>query len=288
MDLEHKTARVNNIRSHYVTSEEGPPLVLLHGFPQSWFMWRKVTPDLSRHFTVLAPDLRGYGDSEKPQRDFDKRAMARDIHELIHSLGHGRISLVGHDRGARVAYRYAFEYPREVSRLVLMDIVPTGVVFEHTNADVARGNWHWFFFQLPDLPERLLGADPRGYLEWGFRNGSFNPAAIDKDAVDEYVRAFSLPGTIRCALADYRAGATTDRELDKADAGAGRKLEPPTLVLWGAEGGLPRLWPVMEIWRQWAKDVRGEAIEQCGHYLPEEQPQVVAERMLAFLAEQET
>jgi len=284
MDLEHRTVRVNNIRLHYVAAGEGPPLVLLHGFPQTWFMWRRVLPALSEHFSVYVPDLRGYGDSDKPRSDFDKRTMARDIHELVRSLGHERIALAGHDRGARVAYRYAFEYPREVSHLVLMDIVPTGVVFENTNADVARGNWHWFLFQLPDLPERLIGADPRGYLEWAFRNGSFNPRAIDVEAVNEYLRAFTLPGTIRCTLEDYRAGATTDREMDRADADAGRRLEPPTLVLWGADGGLPRLWPVMDIWRKWAKDVRGEAIDRCGHYLPEEQPEAVAEKMLAFLS----
>ncbi len=283
MNVEHRTVRVNNIRLHYVTSGQGPLLVLLHGYPQTWFMWRKVIPILSQHFTVVAPDLRGYGDSDKPRTGFDKRTMASDIRDLARSLGHERFALAGHDRGARVAYRYAFDYPQELSHLVLLDIVPTGEVFENTNAQVARGNWHWFFFQLPDLPEMFITSNVSGFLGWMFRNSAFNPSAMEDEAVAEYVRAFSLPGSIRCTLEDYRAGATVDAERDLADKREGRRLEPPTLVLWGAEGGLPRLWPVMDIWQKWARNVRGEAIEQCGHYLPEEQPEIVARKMLAFL-----
>lgn len=282
MAIEHHTARVNDIRLHYVTSGNGPPLFLLHGFPQSWYMWRKVIPALSERFTVVAPDLRGYGDSDKPAAGFDKRTMAQDIIELARSLGYNRFSLAGHDRGARVAYRCTLDHPQAISRLALLDIVPTGVVFDNTNAQLARSQWHWFFFQLPDLPELLIGGNIPGYLAWTFRNGSFNRPAFDDAAVAEYVRAFSLPGSLRCALEDYRAGGTVDWQNDQADAAVGRKLEPPTLVLWGAEGGLGRAWPVLDVWRNWANDVRGEAIPQCGHYLPEEQPAVVAAKLLAF------
>jgi haloacetate dehalogenase len=280
MPIQHHTARVNDIRLHYVTSGDGPPLFLLHGFPQSWYMWRKVIPALAEHFTVVAPDLRGYGDSDKPGGGFDKRTMAQDVIALARCLGYEKFSLAGHDRGGRVAYRCALDHPQAVSRLALLDIVPTGVVFDHTNAQLARSQWHWFFFQLPDLPELLLGDNIPGYLAWTFRNGSFQRHAFDDAAVAEYVRIFSLPGSLRCALEDYRAGGAVDWENDRADAAAGRQLQAPTLVLWGAEAGLGRAWPVLEVWRKWAKDVRGEAIPQCGHYLPEEQPEVVAQELL--------
>jgi len=247
-------------------------------------MWRKVIPALAERFTVIAPDLRGYGDSDKPTSGFDKRTMGRDIIELARSLGFDQFNLAGHDRGARVAYRCALDHPQAVTRLALLDIVPTGVVFDNVNAQLARSQWHWFFFQLPDLPELLLNADTPGFLDWIFRNGSYNRHALDAAAVAEYRRAFTLPGSIRCALEDYRAGATTDADNDRADAAAGRKPEMPSLVLWGGEGGLGRAWQVMEVWRQWANDVQGEAIANCGHYLPEEQPEVVAQKLLTFFA----
>ncbi|MSQ06712.1 MAG: alpha/beta hydrolase [Dehalococcoidia bacterium] len=282
MPIQHHTAKVNDIRLHYVTSGDGPPLFLLHGFPQSWYMWRKVIPALAERFTVVAPDLRGYGDSDKPAGGFDKRTMAQDIIALARSLGYEQFSLAGHDRGGRVAYRCALDHPQAISRLALLDIVPTGVVFDNTNAQLARSQWHWFFFQLADLPELLLGSNISGYLDWTFRNGSFQRHAFDAPAVAEYVRIFSLPGSIRCALEDYRAGGAADWQNDRADAAAGRQMRSPTLVLWGAEAGLGRAWPVLDVWREWATDVRGEAIPECGHYLPEEQPELVAQKLLEF------
>jgi pimeloyl-ACP methyl ester carboxylesterase len=278
--MEHRTARVNGIRLHYVADGEGPPVILLHGWPQTWYAWRKLLPVLARRYTVIAPDLRGYGDSDKPAAGYDKRTMAADIHELVRALGYSRVRLVGHDRGARVAHRYALDFEDEVERLVLLDIIPTRIVFERVDKDVALASWHWFFHMVPDLPELLVGANVEGYLRYFFRAWAYQTAVFTPEDIAVYVHAFSQSGALRAGFEDYRAGGTTDLAHDRADAT--RKIKAPILVLWGSEGRLEAS-GILEVWRGVADDVQGEGIPACGHFLPEEQPQVVAAKLLHFL-----
>lgn len=278
--MDHRTARVNGIRLHYVVEGEGPPVVLLHGWPQTWYHWRKIIPTLARRYTVIAPDLRGYGESDKPAAGYDKRTMASDIQELTRALGHARIRLVGHDRGARVAHRYALDYADGVERLALLDIAPTRVVFERFDASHARGYWHWLFHMVPDLPELLVGANVEAYLRHFFRDWAYQTGAFTAEDVAVYVHAFSQPGALRAGFEDYRAGGTVDLVHDAADAG--RRIKAPTLILWATEGGDAKQ-GLLDIWRELADDVRGEGIPECGHFLAEEQPQAVAARLLAFL-----
>ncbi|HEX6677893.1 MAG TPA: alpha/beta hydrolase [Actinomycetes bacterium] len=281
MALEHGMATVNGIRLHYVREGQGPPLVLLHGWPQTWYCWRKLLPPLAQRFTVVAPDLRGYGLSDKPPGGYDKRTMAGDVRALLQGLGHRRVALVGHDRGARVAHRYALDHPEEVERLAVLDVIPTRAMFGRLDAQLARGFWHWLFHLQPDLPELLAGDHVESYLRWFFERWTHNRPAVE-EAVPEYVRAFSAPGALRAAFDDYRATYPDDLDADEANAAAGDKLTMPLLALWGATGLTGRL-PVLDIWREYAADVQGEAVEDCGHFLPEEQPELVAERLLGFL-----
>jgi pimeloyl-ACP methyl ester carboxylesterase len=277
---QHRLAKVNGIRLHYVIQGSGPLVVLLHGWPQNWYQWRFIIPALAQHYTVIAPDLRGYGYSDKSVGGYDKQTMASDIHELVRSLGYSRIKLVGHDRGARVSHRYSLDYPDEVEKLVIMDIVPTRIVFERLNADIARGYWHWFFHLIPDLPELLVGANVEAYLRYFYTVWTYNRAAFTSEVIAEYVQTFSAPGALRGGFNDYRAGIAEDWSQDKQDTG--RKLTMPTLVLWGKES-LAHVFNVLEIWQEFAQDVRGEAISECGHFLPEEQPDVVIRILLEFL-----
>ena len=282
MDREHGMVAVNGIRMHYVREGEGPPVVLLHGWPQTWFCWRLLMPLLAERFTLIAPDLRGYGLSDKPAGGFDKRTMAADVRALARELGHDRVALVGHDRGARVAHRYALDHPGEVERLAVLDVIPTRAMFARIDEQLARGFWHWLFHLQPDLPELLVGGNIDAYLRWFFERWTHNRPPVE-EAVPEYVRAFSAPGALRAGFHDYRATFPDDLEADDASAAAGDKLTVPVLALWGATGLTGKL-PVVDIWREYATDVDGEAIGDCGHFLPEEQPAVVADRLLRFLA----
>jgi haloacetate dehalogenase len=268
--LTHATAAVNGIRLHYARDGAGPLLLLLHGWPQTWYCWRYVIPRLSGRFSVVAPDLRGYGLSDKPPTGYDKRTMAADLRALAQHLGHERVVLVGHDRGARVAHRYALDYPQQVEQLILLDIVPTRGTFRRVDASIARGYWHWLFHLQPDLPELLVGTNIEAYLRFFFERWTFNRAPVE-EAVPEYVRAFSAPGALRAGF-----------DADEASAAAGQKLSMPVLVLWGATG-LPSRLPVEAIWREYATNVRAEVIPDCGHFLPEEQPAALAERITRFL-----
>jgi haloacetate dehalogenase len=282
MDREHGMAAVNGIRVHYVREGAGPPVVLLHGWPQTWFCWRLLMPLLAERFTLIAPDLRGYGLSDKPAGGFDKRTMAADVRALVHELGYERVALVGHDRGARVAHRYALDHPDEVERLAVLDIIPTRAMFARIDEHLARGFWHWLFHLQPDLPELLVGGNIEVYLRWFFERWTHNRPPVEA-AVPEYVRAFSAPGALRAGFHDYRATFPDDLDADDASAAAGAKLGMPVLALWGATGLTGKL-PVVDIWREYATDVDGEAIQECGHFLPEEQPAAVADRLLHFLA----
>jgi haloacetate dehalogenase len=274
-------AVVGGLRMHYRVAGEGPLVVLLHGWPQTGDCWRLVLPGLvAAGYTVLAPDLRGYGLTDKATSGYDKRAMARDVRGLVATLGFDHVRLVGHDRGARVAHRYALDYPDEVTHLAVLDIVPTLAMFRGGDIGAARGYWHWLFHLQPDLPELLVGGAVDEYLRFFFERWTVQRHRL-ADAVDGYVEAFRQPGALRAGFDDYRA---TDQDLidDAVDADAGRTVDAPVLALWGAQG-LPAQLPVVDIWKQFAADVRGEAVADCGHFLPEEQPERVTELLLEFL-----
>jgi len=277
--MSRSTVRVNGVRLNVWTGGQGPALVLLHGYPQTGQMWHKMTPTLMRDFSLIVPDLRGYGDSEKARSGFDKKTMARDISELAASLGHSRYCVMGHDRGARVAHRLAMDYSDQVQKLVVLDIVPTHTVFSQTGRELAAAYWHWFYFQAPDLPEIMIRNSAEPFLQTMFRSLSWCPEAIDDDLFSEYLRAFTLPGTIRCGLEDYRAAATVDFEDDERDLGT--KLSCPVYTLWGQFGKMDSLFDVLETWRQKATDVIGKSLP-CGHFIPEEVPELLLEEVVPF------
>ena len=251
----------------------GPPLLLLHGHPQTHVMWHRVAPRLAEEFTVAAPDLRGYGESSKPMTTADhepysKRAMARDAVELMGALGFERFSVAGHDRGARVGYRLALDHPERVERLAVLDVIPTGETWSRADRRFMLGWWHWAFLAQPaPLPETLIGADPDAYYV-GDDRALFHP-----DALADYLRCARDPATIHAMCEDYRAGATYDFDLDEADRVEGRRIACPVLVLWGERNDLEELFgDPLAIWRDWADDVRGRPLD-CGHYLAEEAPE---------------
>lgn len=268
--------RANGVRLHVWTAGSGPAVLLLHGYPQSAIMWRKVAPVLARGYSVVVPDLRGYGESDKPRDGYDKKTMARDVHELMVALGHERYAVVGHDRGARVAHRLALDQQAAVTKLCLLDIVPTHTLFSRTGRELAAAYWHWFFFQVPDLPEIMIEATLEPFLRAMFRALSSVAGAIEEAAIQEYLRVFRLPGTIRATLDDYRAAATRDFDDDEADLA--KRVTCPTLAIWGEFGKMHTLFDVLGTWKEKATDVRGHPVP-CGHFIPEEAP----ERLLADL-----
>ena len=266
---------------------EGPPLLLLHGYPQSHAMWHLVAPALAEHCTVVCADLRGYGDSGKPPSDpahtaYSKRASARDMVEVMTALGYDRFMLAGHDRGGRVGHRLALDHPERLERLAVLDIVPTRTIFRATNQQIATDYYHWFFLIQPfDLPEHMIGSDPIYYLrkKFGAWSGTQNPFAAE--ALAEYERCFTAE-TIHASCEDYRAAASIDLEHDEADLE--RKIGCPVHVLWGQRGAMERNFDVPATWRERAiGPVTGKALE-CGHYLPEERPEETARELLAFFA----
>lgn len=271
---------------------EGPPLLLLHGFPQTHAEWHRIAPQLAEKFTVVVMDLRGYGWSSAPDsRDgalYTKRLMAQDAVLVMEKLGHIRFRLIGHDRGARVAYRLAFDHPGRVEKLALLDIVPTAAMWQGMDARSAIKAYHWLFLAQPaPLPETLIGQAALFFLERTLASWSAakNLDCFDPRALAHYRAAFNETSHIHAFCEDYRAGATFDRDYDEADQKTGRKVEMPLCVLWGTQGipGRPTGSATpLEIWRQWAADVRGQAIES-GHFLPEENPQATLTALLAFL-----
>ena len=256
----------------------GPPLLLLHGYPQTHVMWRKVAPRLAERFTVVATDLRGYGDSSKPQSDdshaaYSKRAMANDQVAVMGALGFERFFVTGHDRGARVAHRMALDHRQNVARLAALDIVPTRYRFGSVDKNVAIRGYHWFFLIQPGgLPETLIGAATASFLEHTVRSWSATRGVPEADAMEEYLRCFSNPETIHATCEDYRAAATIDLEHDEADAKAGSKIDCPLLVLWGETSVQGSSYDMTTVWREYATDVRGHPVH-CGHFIAEEAPE---------------
>lgn len=263
----------------------GLPLLLLHGYPQTHFMWHLIADDLARHFTVIAADLRGYGDSDKPPSKADhspysKRAMANDMVRLMGILGFDSFFVAGHDRGGRVAHRMARDHPAAVARLAVLDIAPTLAMYAATNMDFATAYYHWFFLIQPaPIPERMIGADPGFYMSskcgaWGRTEG-----AITEDAYAEYLRCFAHPDAIHASCEDYRAAATIDLEHDQAENGA--TIDMPFLALWGRESYVGTRYDVISEWQKVAKNVTGKAVSG-GHYLAEEAPGETLEALLNF------
>jgi haloacetate dehalogenase len=261
---------------------DGPPLLLLHGHPQTHVTWHRVAPRLAEDFTVVAIDLRGYGESSKPpttpdHEPYSKRAMARDGLAVMRELGFERFCVAGHDRGGRCAYRMALDHPERVLKLAVLNIIPTAEAFRRADMAFGLGFWHWFFLAQPyDLPERLLGADPDAYY-YRAAEDFFAP-----EALEAYRRAVRDPETIHAMCEDYRAGATLDFEHDEADRGR-RRIACPVLVLWGGRDQLEEWYDVLGIWREWAEDVRGRALD-AGHFLPEEAPDETYAELRAFFA----
>jgi len=282
-----RTMRVGGVDIAYRTAGGGPPLLLLHGFPQTNYMWHKVAPRLARHFTVVAADLRGYGDSGKPPTDdrhapYSKRAMAADMAGLMRQLGHARFAVAGHDRGGRVAHRMARDYADAVRRVAVIDIAPTASMYRQTDMRFATAYYHWFFLIQPaPLPERMIGADPEFYLRMKSGQWSRTPGVMTDDAFADYLRCFCKPGTIHAMCEDYRAAATIDLEHDAADAD--HKLTMPLLALWGESGFVGGAYDVIAEWRAVAGDVRGHSVPG-GHYCPEEAPIETLAALLEFFA----
>lgn len=270
-------------------SGSGPPLLLLHGYPQTCLIWRKLAPRLAEEFTVVATDLRGYGGSSKPpglpdHSNYSKRAMALDQVEVMRQLGFERFLLCGHDRGGRVAHRLAIDHPDCVEKVAVLDIAPTKAMYDQTTRSFAQAYYHWFFLTQPvPFPETLIAGAPETFLHHHMTRFA-GLAPFMPDAWPEYVRAFSDPAMIHATCEDYRASASIDLEHDAADIAASRKVICPLLVLWGQHGIVERCFDPLGEWRRVATDVRGKPLP-CGHYLPEEIPELLVGELLEFFAD---
>lgn len=284
---QHFVPTADGIEIACITAGSGPPLLLLHGHPQTHAIWHRVAPVLVKHFTLVLADLRGYGDSSKPVGDIDhanysKRVMAEDMLAVMKSLGHRRFDALAHDRGARVAHRLAADHPDAVRRLVMLDIAPTLAMYTQTTEAFARAYWHWFFLiQAAPLPERLIEADPVAYVTdlMGRRSAGLTP--FDPRALAEYQRCLTQPGAAHGICEDYRASASIDLDHDHVDREAGRVLPMPVLVLWGADGAVHKCFEPLDEWRKVAADVRGRPLP-CGHYIAEEDPEALLAQVLPF------
>ena len=273
-----------------LTKGSGRPLLLVHGHPETHVTWHKVAPALAEQFSVVLTDLRGYGDSSKPaggtnHADYTFRAMAQDQVEVMRQLGHTRFLLAGHDRGGRVAHRLCLDHPEAVEKVAFLDIAPTLTMYNDTGKEFAT-KYVWWFLQIqPEpMPEHLIGLDPVFYLRDHLYVQGKTPGAVTPEAMAEYIRCYCCKGTIHAVCEDYRAAASVDLDMDRADDAAGHKIQAPVLALWGAKGTVGQLWDVLATWRaKSAAAVTGEALP-CGHLLPEEQPQLVLDRFRSFFS----
>lgn len=281
IDIRNHTVRANDIRQHYLEAGEGAPVVLLHGFPETSYAWRHQIPELAKRYRVIAPDLRGYGETDKPAAGYDKRTMANDLLELMRVLDIPKIALVGHDRGARVATRFAKDHPEALDRLVVMDNVPTRIVAREFDPKIAKAYWFFIFNQIADLPEVLINGREDLWLGHLFADWCYNPHAISGKDFDTYVKAYRRPGAVRGALADYRAN-PEDVAQDQVDAD--RKIACPTLALWGADFyAVGQMFDMRAIWAEMAENLTTAEISQCGHLPQEEQPATVNKLLVEFL-----
>jgi haloacetate dehalogenase len=288
-DARHYEVNGQTIHARTGGQAAGPPLLLLHGFPQTHVIWHRVAKALRERFFLVMPDLRGYGDSSKPpgnerHANYSKRAMAADMVALMRALGHERFGLVGHDRGGRVAHRLALDHRDAVAKLCVLDIAPTLDMYDATDMRFASAYYHWFHLIQPaPLPERMIGGDPLFYLRWKLGGwGSAGLGYLEPEAIAEYERCFVVPESIHAICEDYRASAGIDLEHDRASRAAGERIACDTLVLWGTRGVVQRMFKPLELWQaQCAGRVSGEALPS-GHFVPEEAPAETAKALLDF------
>jgi len=275
---------VNEININYKIGGKGEPLLLLHGYPQSHILWRKIAPLFAENYTVICSDLRGYGDSDKPESDkshlaYSKKKMGLDQNELMKKLGFNEYFLVGHDRGGRVAHRMAIDYKENIKKISVLDIVPTSHVFKNTNALLARRYYHWFFLiQSFPHPETMIGNDPEYYIRSKLKMWGANDEYLTEDVLQEYLRCFT-PETIHASCEDYRAGASIDLKHHEEDLH--KKISCPLQVLWGAKATVEELYDPVKVWKEWAINVEGKSID-CGHFLPEESPIETYDAIIKF------
>ena len=279
---------VNGVKIMARKGGSGRPLLLLHGHPQTHAIWHRVAQQLAKSFTVVMTDLRGYGDSSKPQGaqdhlNYSKRVMASDQIEVMRHFGFAEFDVLAHDRGARVAHRLALDHPKSVKRLVLLDIAPTLAMYEKTSNQFARSYWHWFFLIQPaPMPERLIEADPAAYVRDVLGRRSAGLAPFDARALAEYVRCIELPGTAHGLCEDYRASASIDLIHDQLDLDDKNFVKQPLLVLWGEQGVVHQCFEPLKEWSKLAQNVQGRALP-CGHYIPEEAPELLLQQVQLFL-----
>jgi haloacetate dehalogenase len=279
--LEHVV--VGDVRLRVRHGGRGPAVVLLHGHPRTHTTWHAVAPLLAHGHTVVCPDLRGYGESSKPPTDeqhtpYSKRAMAADVLGLMRELGHEEFAVVGHDRGAPVALRLALDHPGHVERMAFLGTVPIGEILARCSADFATAWWHWFFFAQPEIPERVINADPDAWYRTHTKEASMGAGNYE-----DFMRAVHDPATVHAMLEDYRAGLTVDRQHDDADRAAGHTVACPVLHVWATRDDPPELFGDLDaIWRSWADDLRMATID-CGHHMAEEAPEDLAHLLTSFL-----
>ena len=291
--FKHERIQTSGATINLVHGGKGPPVLLLHGIPETYVLWRKVAPDLAQHFTLVIADLRGYGDSSKPPEGenhaaYSKRAMAQDQVEVMEHLGFRKFALVGHDRGGRVAHRMALDHADRLTRLAILDIVPTYMLYQHITKEFATTFYHWFFMVQPaPFPETVVGNSAEYFLRTllfrlgGEPPGESAPSWVGEAAFREYLRCFREPATLHGICEDYRAAASVDLVHDAADQN--RKIECPLLVLWAEKGPFHRMYKVLDTWKECANDVRGQAMP-TGHFLPEQIPGPLATELKAFLS----
>lgn len=285
--FELSKVRLPDVEINYASAGSGPPILLLHGHPQTHVAWRKVAPILvEAGYSVIAPDLRGYGDSGKPKSDashlpYSKRTMAQDQIALMHHLGHQKFAVVGHDRGGRVAHRLALDFPEAVERLIVLDIAPTLTMYDQTNQEFATRYFWWFFLIQPNgFPEKMIGSDPEYFLRRHIAGQVKVDGAVSEEVMTEYLRSYQDPATLHAICEDYRAAASIDLEHDKADGEA--RIQAPLLAVWGEQGVVGDLYDVKATWDEKATQVTGVALP-CGHAIPEEAPEDLVDLIIPFL-----
>lgn len=279
--LAHHRVVANGVKQHYVDAGSGPPVVLLHGFPETWYAWRHQIPVLGEHYRLIVPDLRGYGATEKPADGYDKRTMANDIVALMDSLGIKSAPIIGHDRGARVGLRLAKDHPKRVDRFAALDNIPTRVIFDRMDARIARGHWFFLFNAIRDLPEALITGREDIWLRFILQSWTYDPQALSDADIAVYTAAYQQHGALRGAMEDYRAG-EVDVAQDEVDAAV--QLTCPTLALWGEDfesGG--KMWDFPSIWKDIAPKLTTAPIARCGHLPHEERPDEVNAALMKFL-----
>lgn len=286
-NFEERRLDVGDAEIYLECGGDGPPLLLLHGFPQTHVAWHAIAPRLAEQYTVVVPDLRGYGESIGPAdpsaSDYTHRAMAEDMARVMAQLGFDAYRVVGHDRGARIGYRFALDFPRRVRKLAVLDIVPTLVTAERMTYESAKGRYHWLFLAQPHpLPETLLNNEPAFYVDHLIERWAANADDLDPDAVAEYRRYFQRERVVRACCEDYRAGLSLDLEHDRASREAGERVECPLLVLWGGVRDRDSI-DILSVWEPWSTDLRGGPLP-CGHFVMEEAPDATLAELEPFLA----